>query len=104
MGRRIAAVAAVTVAISLGGAPGASAFTEVGSGCTGLIPFAVPNATWLQFEANKAHPLPFAVASSYTFACTAHVSGQMTIVVDHWPASPWARIRWRARELLTANT
>ena len=45
--------------------------------------------------------LPFEVASSYTFACTAHLSGQMTIVVDPWPASPWARIRWRARQLLT---
>jgi len=45
--------------------------------------------------------LPFEVASSYTFTCTAHVSGQMTIVVDPWPASPWARIRWRARQLST---
>ena len=47
--------------------------------------------------------LPFAVASSYTFACTAHLSGQMTIIVDPWPASPWARIRWRVHELLTAK-
>ena len=31
--------------------------------------------------------LPFAIASSYTFACTAHLSGQMTIVVDARPAS-----------------
>lgn len=45
--------------------------------------------------------LPFAVPSSYTFVCTAHVSGQMTIVVDPWPASPWARIRWRVRQLYT---
>lgn len=45
--------------------------------------------------------LPFEVASSYTFACSAHVSGQMTIVVDPWPASSWARIRWRVRQLLT---
>lgn len=43
--------------------------------------------------------LPFEVASSYTFACTAHLSGHMTIVVDPWPASPWARIRWRVRQL-----
>ena len=48
--------------------------------------------------------LPFAVASSYTFACTAHLSGQMTVVVDPWPTSPWARIRWRVHELLTAKT
>ena len=48
--------------------------------------------------------LPFAVASSYTFACTAHLSGQMTIIVDPRPASPWARIRWRVRELLKEST
>ncbi len=43
--------------------------------------------------------LPFAVASSYQFVCTAHVSGQITIVVDPFPATPWARLEWRAREL-----
>ncbi len=47
--------------------------------------------------------LPFAVASSYTFACTAHLSGQMIIIVDPRPATPWARIQWRARELLAAK-
>lgn len=41
--------------------------------------------------------LPFAVASSYQFACTAHASGQMTVVVEPEPLSPWARLRWRAR-------
>jgi hypothetical protein len=44
--------------------------------------------------------LPFALASSYQFACTAHASGQMTILVDPFPATPWARLRWRMRELL----
>jgi hypothetical protein len=39
--------------------------------------------------------LPFAMAASYQFACTAHVSGQMSIVVEPNPASPWARVRWR---------
>ena len=43
--------------------------------------------------------LPFAQAASYPFACTAHASGQMTVVVDPFPASPWARVRWRIREL-----
>jgi hypothetical protein len=42
--------------------------------------------------------LPFALASEYQFACTAHASGQMTIVVEPYPASPWARVRWRARQ------
>ena len=46
--------------------------------------------------------LPFEVASSYQFACTAHASGQMTVIVDPQPLSPWARLRWRARQLWTA--
>jgi len=44
--------------------------------------------------------LPFAVASSYQFVCTAHASGQMTILVEPYPATPWARLRWRVREFL----
>ena len=33
--------------------------------------------------------LPFEVASDYQFACTAHVSGYLTVIVD--PAPPWWR-------------
>ena len=44
--------------------------------------------------------LPFEQASEYQFACTAHASGQMTIIVEPEPATPWARFVWRARELL----
>ena len=44
--------------------------------------------------------LPFERAAEYQFACTAHASGQMTIVVEPNPDTPWARIRWRALELL----
>ena len=44
--------------------------------------------------------LPFGLASRYQFACTAHASGQMTIIVDPFPETPWARLRWRAREIL----
>lgn len=43
--------------------------------------------------------LPFAVASSYQFACTAHTSGQMTIIVEPMPESPWARLWWRLRRV-----
>jgi hypothetical protein len=43
--------------------------------------------------------LPFGVASLYTFDCTAHASGQMTIIVDPFPETPWARLLWRTREL-----
>jgi hypothetical protein len=41
--------------------------------------------------------LPFEKAAEYQFACTAHTSGQMTIIVDPEPATPWARIKWRTR-------
>jgi hypothetical protein len=44
--------------------------------------------------------LPFEQAAEYQFACTAHASGQMTIIVEPNPETPWARIRWRTRELL----
>jgi hypothetical protein len=42
--------------------------------------------------------LPFEKAADYQFACTAHASGQMTIVVEPEPATPWAKIYWRVRE------
>jgi hypothetical protein len=44
--------------------------------------------------------LPFEVASDYQFACTAHASGQMTVIVEPDPRTPWARIGWRMREFL----
>jgi hypothetical protein len=44
--------------------------------------------------------LPFAVASRYQFACTAHASGQMTIIVEPKPDSAWARVGWRLREIM----
>jgi hypothetical protein len=44
--------------------------------------------------------LPFEVASSYQFACTAHASGQMTVVVDEHPDTPWRRLMWRTRKIL----
>ena len=43
--------------------------------------------------------LPFEVASSYQFACTAHASGQMTVVVDEQPDTPWRRLMWRTRRI-----
>ena len=39
--------------------------------------------------------LPFERAATYSFDCTAHASGQMTIVVAEAPATAWERIRWR---------
>ena len=48
--------------------------------------------------------LPFERAAEYQFACTAHASGQMTIVVEPNPTMPWSRLFWRARELLRAQS
>ena len=45
--------------------------------------------------------LPFEKASTYSFDCTAHASGQMTIVVAEAPATPWDRIRWRWNRMRT---
>ena len=42
--------------------------------------------------------LPFEQAASYNFACTAHASGQMTIVVEDEPLMPWSKIHWRVRD------
>ena len=39
--------------------------------------------------------LPFEVSSTYGFACTAHASGQMNVVVDPHPEPGWERLRWR---------
>jgi hypothetical protein len=44
--------------------------------------------------------LPFDRPARYQFTCTAHASGQMTIVVDPYPGTPWERILWRTRALL----
>ena len=45
--------------------------------------------------------LPFEVASTYSFDCSAHASGQMTIVVAEAPATPWDRLRWRWNRMKT---
>jgi hypothetical protein len=44
--------------------------------------------------------LPFEKAASYQFVCTAHVSGQITILVEDEPVMPWEKIRWRMRQWL----
>lgn len=41
--------------------------------------------------------LPFEVASTYSFACTAHASGSLDIVVAPEPRTPWQRLAWRAQ-------
>lgn len=41
--------------------------------------------------------LPFEVASTYSFDCTAHASGRMQVVVAEAPDTPWQRLLWRWR-------
>ena len=43
--------------------------------------------------------LPFGVASTYSFQCTAHASGQMAVIVHPAPDSAWNRLAWRAGRL-----
>jgi len=50
----------------------------------------------------QSFSLPFEMASNYQFACTAHASGQMTVVVDAQPDTPWRRLVWRTRRIFRA--
>lgn len=43
--------------------------------------------------------LPFDEVSENQFTCTAHVSGQLTVIVEALPESPWDRLRWRATQI-----
>jgi hypothetical protein len=43
--------------------------------------------------------LPFATASTYSFACTAHASGQLNVIVEPTPARRWETLRWRLLRL-----
>ena len=45
--------------------------------------------------------LPFEVASTYSFACSAHASGQLAIVVAPTPEAGWQRARWRWNHWIT---
>ena len=44
--------------------------------------------------------LPFTTPSENYFACTAHASGQLLILVEAAPAWPWNRLSWRVRRIL----
>ena len=41
--------------------------------------------------------LPFEVASTYSFACTAHAKGAMSVIVEPGPGKGWPTLRWRVR-------
>jgi hypothetical protein len=44
--------------------------------------------------------IPFTRPSENYFACTAHASGQLVIVVEAAPTWPWNRLSWRVRQML----
>lgn len=48
----------------------------------------------------QSFTLPFNLATEHQFACTAHVSGQMTVIVDPEPTPGWPRFQWRLKKLL----
>ena len=43
--------------------------------------------------------LPFAAASIYSFQCTAHADGQLSVIVDPAPSPGWQRLIWRWRNV-----
>jgi hypothetical protein len=47
----------------------------------------------------QSFSLPFATASTYSFQCTAHPNGQLSVIVDPAPTPGWQRLRWRMRRL-----
>ncbi len=47
----------------------------------------------------QSFSLPFAAASTYSFQCTAHANGQLSVIVEPEPAVGWQRLRWRWRVL-----
>ena len=47
--------------------------------------------------------LPFSQASTYSFECTAHPSGGVSVIVQEGPAIGWERLRWRWGRLTGAG-
>ncbi len=48
----------------------------------------------------QALRIPFTRPSENYFACTAHASGKLVVVVEAAPAWPWDRLSWRVRRML----
>ena len=48
--------------------------------------------------------LPFEVASTYSFACSAHAKGAMSVIVEPGPAKGWPTLLWRARQWLQRSS
>lgn len=50
----------------------------------------------------QSFSLPFETASTYSFECTAHPNGGLSVIVDPAPAPGWGRLSWRWRKLTNA--
>jgi len=46
--------------------------------------------------------LPFSTASTYSFQCTAHPNGGLSVIVDPALAPGWDRLAWRLHRLTNA--
>lgn len=47
----------------------------------------------------QSFSLPFARAATYSFMCTAHANGQLSVIVEPAPTPGWRRLVWRWRKL-----
>lgn len=50
----------------------------------------------------QSFSLPFSTASTYSFECTAHADGRLSVIVNAAPTLGWERLRWRWRKLTNA--
>jgi hypothetical protein len=51
---------------------------------------------------SQSFRLPFETASTYSFQCTAHPNGGLSVIVEPGPAPGWERLLWRWRKLTKA--
>ena len=50
----------------------------------------------------QSFTLPFVQASTYSFQCTAHPNGGLSVIVDPAPAPGWGKLSWRWHQLTKA--
>ena len=51
----------------------------------------------------QSFSLPFSQASTYSFECSAHPAGGLSVIVQEGPAPGWGRLRWRWERLAGAG-
>lgn len=50
----------------------------------------------------QSFSLPFDTAATYSFECTAHPNGGLSVIVAPGPAPGWERLSWRWRSMTEA--